>query len=368
MKRTIILVAFIYMLVQTLPAQVKIPFDVPSPTWEFLITPKQGCETPVFEKANASSEILASRCGEDCSYQWVSGSWVPEFWERVILYEGEIFPFISEGYGWVNFEFNPTIQGWAHSRNFRKVETFPLTPSFIESETYMLGWQENGDLYVITEGNGGPNYQDFYVGKLKDGYVVSPYVCVVDMDGVSNHPGILNGVVGKRGISTFTRRDVDYILSHAVKSKDGCLVAYGFVTNQGNKEGTWLLTSMVADGQKTAVTTQTAEQEDNQVYNQVETHPQFSGGTAGIFKHIALKMKYPAVAQQNKIQGKVIVSFVIEKDGSVGDVSVVKGVDSSLDKEAVRVVKTLPKFTAPAKINGRPVRFKMNLPITFRLK
>lgn len=102
------------------------------------------------------------------------------------------------------------------------------------------------------------------------------------------------------------------------------------------------------------------------IFTDPETMPEFPGGTAAIFQHIAKTMRYPLIAQENGIQGKVIVSFVVEKDGSISDVKVTKGVDPSLDKEAMRVIKTLPEFT-PGKINGKLVRTSMSLPVTFKL-
>ncbi|MEG1905769.1 MAG: energy transducer TonB, partial [Bacteroidales bacterium] len=82
---------------------------------------------------------------------------------------------------------------------------------------------------------------------------------------------------------------------------------------------------------------------------------------------ISKSVKYPVIAQENGIQGRVIVSFVIERDGSVADAVVVRGVDPSLDKEALRVVKSMPKWT-PGKQRGKPVRVKYTLPVTFRLQ
>lgn len=110
-----------------------------------------------------------------------------------------------------------------------------------------------------------------------------------------------------------------------------------------------------------------AEVDDNEIYDKVETEPAFPGGLAGIMTHIGKKMHYPPMAAEGNIQGRVIVGIVIEKDGSVSNVTLVKGVHSALDKEALRVVGTLPKFSSPGKINGRPKRTRMNIPVTFKL-
>ena len=96
-----------------------------------------------------------------------------------------------------------------------------------------------------------------------------------------------------------------------------------------------------------------------------------SDGEADIFqvvqKWIAKNVKYPMIAQENNIQGKVFVQFVIEKDGSVSDVKVARSVDPSLDKEAIRVVKAMPKWK-PGKQRGKPVRVSYTVPINFQLQ
>lgn len=106
---------------------------------------------------------------------------------------------------------------------------------------------------------------------------------------------------------------------------------------------------------------------DDQIFVTVEQEPQFPGGQAALLKWISDHIKYPTVAQENNIQGKVTVQFVVTKTGSIGEVRVVRGKDPDLDKEAVRVVKSLPKFT-PGKMNGHPVNVWYTLPITFKLQ
>ena len=86
-----------------------------------------------------------------------------------------------------------------------------------------------------------------------------------------------------------------------------------------------------------------------------------------INKWLGKNVKYPVIAQENNIQGRVTVQFVIERDGSITDVKVLRGVDPSLDKEAVRVVKSMPKWK-PGKQRGKPVRVSYTVPINFRLQ
>ena len=106
--------------------------------------------------------------------------------------------------------------------------------------------------------------------------------------------------------------------------------------------------------------------EENKVFDMVEEMPSFPGGPAALMQFLQSNTHYPAVAQENGVQGRVTVSFVVEKDGSITDVQVARSADPSLDKEAVRVVKSMPRWT-PGRQNGSTVRVKFNVPVTFRL-
>lgn len=108
-------------------------------------------------------------------------------------------------------------------------------------------------------------------------------------------------------------------------------------------------------------------EEENKVFDIVEQQPLFPGGPAALMKYLSEHTKYPVVAQENGIQGRVTVQFVVEKDGSISDVHVLRGVDPSLDKEAVRVVKSMPRWT-PGKQNGITVRVNYRVPVLFRLQ
>ena len=109
------------------------------------------------------------------------------------------------------------------------------------------------------------------------------------------------------------------------------------------------------------------EAEQNKVFDVVEQQPQFPGGMGALNQWLGSNIKYPAMAAENGIEGRVIVQFVVERDGSVSGVHVVRGVDSSLDKEATRVVAQMPKWI-PGKQNGSAVRVKYTVPVTFRLQ
>lgn len=108
-------------------------------------------------------------------------------------------------------------------------------------------------------------------------------------------------------------------------------------------------------------------EEENKVFDIVEQQPLFPGGPTALMKYLSENTKYPVVAQENGVQGRVTVQFVVEKDGSISDVHVLRGVDPSLDKEAVRVVKSMPRWT-PGKQNGIIVRVNYRVPVLFILK
>ena len=105
---------------------------------------------------------------------------------------------------------------------------------------------------------------------------------------------------------------------------------------------------------------------NDMVFDVVEVMPQFPGGQIAMMKYIMENMKYPKQAMKEGIQGRVAVRFIVEKDGSISDVKPILSVHPLLNKEAVRVVKSMPKWT-PGKQNGKPVRVRFNLPIMFKL-
>ena len=96
--------------------------------------------------------------------------------------------------------------------------------------------------------------------------------------------------------------------------------------------------------------------------------PSFPGGDGALMKYISSNLRYPQSAVDNNIQGKVIVELVVEKDGKVGEVKVVRGIHPDLDKEAIRVCKTMPKFNPGKDANGEPVRSVCTLPVLFKLQ
>jgi len=108
------------------------------------------------------------------------------------------------------------------------------------------------------------------------------------------------------------------------------------------------------------------EESDDEFFMVVENMPEFPGGDLGLMKYIQKNVKYPPIAKEYNITGKVYVSFIVDKSGSVTNVKIVRGVDKNLDGEALRVVKSLPKYK-PGKQRGKAVRVMFTIPINFTL-
>ncbi len=106
---------------------------------------------------------------------------------------------------------------------------------------------------------------------------------------------------------------------------------------------------------------------EEEVFDMVEQAPQFPGGPAELMAWLGKNIRYPVIAQENGIQGRVTCQFVVGSDGSVRDIKVMRGVDPSLDKEAVRVIQSMPKWI-PGRQNGKAVSVRYTLPVTFKLQ
>lgn len=109
------------------------------------------------------------------------------------------------------------------------------------------------------------------------------------------------------------------------------------------------------------------EPEEQTIFEVVEQMPDFPGGMGALMQFLSKNIKYPTIAQENGTQGRVIVQFVVNRDGSIVDPRVVKSVDPYLDKEALRVIGTMPKWK-PGMQRGKPVRVKYTVPVMFRLQ
>ena len=108
------------------------------------------------------------------------------------------------------------------------------------------------------------------------------------------------------------------------------------------------------------------EEEVEEIFTIVEDQPSYPGGIQAFYKYVATNLRYPAQARRMGIAGKVFVQFVVEKDGKLTDVQILKGIGSGCDEEALRVIKKSKKWT-PGRQRGRPVKVRMIIPISFRL-
>lgn len=117
----------------------------------------------------------------------------------------------------------------------------------------------------------------------------------------------------------------------------------------------------------TPVEVEEEEVEEQQIFQVVEEMPEFPGGMGECMKFLSKNIKYPTISQENGVQGRVIVQFVVNRDGSIVDPVVARGVDPYLDKEALRVISMMPKWK-PGKQRGKAVRVKYTVPVMFRLQ
>jgi len=161
------------------------------------------------------------------------------------------------------------------------------------------------------------------------------------------------------------KKDEEVKEDQEMKSQDDLAetnTAIGAFTVEGNDE-----TAEVKHVEEKIAEPEPVKEEETKVFDVVEQMPSFPGGPSALMQYLNSNIKYPVVAEENGVQGRVVCTFVVEKDGSITDVRVVKSVDPSLDKEAVRVVKGMPKWI-PGKQNGSAVRVKYTVPVTFRLQ
>lgn len=125
--------------------------------------------------------------------------------------------------------------------------------------------------------------------------------------------------------------------------------------------------NVVREHKNEVIVEEKTEVVEEKVFTAVEQMPRFPGGDEALMKYLSTHINYPTMAMENNIQGRVIVQFVVEKTGKIGEVKVVRSVDRDLDREAVRVCKSLPDFI-PGKMNGQAVAVWYTLPVNFKLQ
>ena len=176
-------------------------------------------------------------------------------------------------------------------------------------------------------------------------------------------------------LKTYQATEIQIVEDEMVQPEDNILTqdermqAEGFAGSVTNSNGSTDLNHIQDHRHEVIVEPEppVVEKPTEEVFKTVEQMPQFPGGEAALMKYLASHMNYPPMAAENNIQGRVVVQFVVDKTGMVGEVKVVRSVDKELDKEAVRVCKSLPKFT-PGRQNGQAVSVWYTLPVTFKLQ
>ncbi len=123
----------------------------------------------------------------------------------------------------------------------------------------------------------------------------------------------------------------------------------------------------IATLQQHKVIVQEEVKQEEKIFEIVEQPPSFPGGDAAMYEWLSKNIQYPVIAQENNIQGRVTCQFVVGRNGEIEDVRVVRGVDASLDREAVRVIKSMPKWI-PGKQGGNAVKVRYTLPVQFKLQ
>lgn len=150
-------------------------------------------------------------------------------------------------------------------------------------------------------------------------------------------------------------------------------------TQQELNESTALITSVTIETNNTVGVdpgdlqreqrqiTNESPHEPNKIHEVVEVMPQFPGGNGELMRYLGANMKYPTIAAENGIEGRAVLKFVVSKDGSISNIQIIRSLDPSCDKEAIRVVKSMPRWV-PGQQNGHPVAVYFTLPVLFKLQ
>ena len=181
-------------------------------------------------------------------------------------------------------------------------------------------------------------------------------------------------VLQEEVLKTYTATELQIVEDKNVReedeivSQDERMQTDAFAGSVTNSEGTTNLNNFKEQINEVVIEEkEPAADKPAEVFISVEQMPQFPGGDAALLKYLSSHINYPPMAAENNVQGRVVVQFVVDKTGKVGEVTVIRSVDKELDREAVRVCKSLPKFV-PGRQNGQPVSVWYTLPVTFKLQ
>lgn len=158
------------------------------------------------------------------------------------------------------------------------------------------------------------------------------------------------------------KKDEEVPESEEIKSQEELMTAKGSISIADVKGNDDINGKDIAD-----IKEKVTQDVEEKVWDVIEQMPEFPGGEAELMKFLSSNIKYPVIAQENGIQGKVIIGFIVSKTGVISDITVLRSLDPACDREAVRVVKLLPKWI-PGKQNGENVNVRYTLPVAFKLQ
>lgn len=338
----------------TAKAQVTVPFDVPAPAWEMLVTAADERDEPlVYRDRSDDSDVLVTSTDEGWHRWRPFDAPLAENEVKETLTSCLHYPLIRYEGEWMNpveIRLGSEIGvGWVLYEKLKLVETYPLTQEELAEKEEAYMWTYDGETYFITwdgDGDGEVMPMVFFVGKLTDGCLVSPYMSTVD-----SIPSFKSGNK-PLDMKKFTSEDKEYVLQHAKSFERGmCLVRYGYYEDDEKDVGiveTRLFRS---------------PEDSSEVCDAPDRIAEYPGIIMG---DIVRGVRYPEECKKAGIQGRVMASFIVEKDGSLSDIKVIKGIHPALDREVVRAIRNLKRFS-PAKKDGKAVRMRMTIPILFRL-
>lgn len=248
----------------------------------------------------------------------------------------------------------------------KKVKT-PITVDLLESRIrkYYWAWNE------FSEGK--DEFQVGFTSDFNDIVIARPFLLLLHKEdneykAYTPDPKITNLSAINNSLKLVQKEDLIFLREHFQlfwnPNKGSVADQYKESTSEAGNE-----TSQSPDNHSSVfdVLSKSHSDSNSKVYDAVDEMPQFPGGPSAFFDYLSKAIRYPAAAEENGIQGRVMCSFVVEQDGSISNVKVIKSIDPSLDKEAKRVISSMPKWI-PGKMNGTPVRVNYSAPVTFKLQ
>ena len=233
-----------------------------------------------------------------------------------------------------------------------------INVDLMESRTrwYYWSWNENSE--------GHEEFQVGYSNDYSDIIIARPFMLLLHKEDNVYKAYILDNKI----INLF---EINNILQKIEKENPIFLKEYiqlFWNTNKGSVADYYKnIESIEKTNDSNEKTTVNNNTDNSEIYNRYDMMPEFPGGNSALLNYLGKSIRYPVYAKENGIQGRVICSFIVETDGSISNIEVTKSLDPSLDKEAIRIISSMPKWK-PALYNGTPVRCHFSTPINFRLQ